>query len=244
MSVPWSETWTNSTITLSRLSFHSFFSCIFQPFQWNWSLYGSGRVTSCKQQKLSLDIGQFADQENQPQFHISRDPKPCHRTGFMRKSPKLFPLGTNQILWFLCCHFCVRNSILLQTWLLPVSVASLYQEFSLEGSESQVTCYFIGRKKHAVLLPYVGHFEIYVYVDKPYWWSLGYLTFYATVARKAGKESLLGFHLGNVKWDLEGGKFPKYTRAAQRFTGQLENVTNIYSIVNLLFAQQTKHIPF
>ena len=72
----------------------------------------------------------------------------------------------------------------------------------------------------------------------------GLLTFYATVARKAGKESLLGFHLGDVKWDLEGGKFPKYTKSAQKFTGQLENVTNIYTIVNLLFAQQTKHIPF
>ena len=71
-----------------------------------------------------------------------RDPKPCLRTHFMRKSPKLLALNTNQILWFLCCHFYVRNLILLQTQQQLVSVASLHQELSLEGSESQICVTF------------------------------------------------------------------------------------------------------
>lgn len=62
--------------------------------------------------------------------------------------------------------------------------------------------------------------------------------------QKSWERESFGLSPWDVKWDLEGGKFPKYTRAAQKFTVQLENVTNIYSTVNLLFAQRTKHIPF
>lgn len=136
-----SEIRPGSTITVFKLASCSFLLCTLRPFQMElapvWILQ-----SPCARDRNSLWIlGSLqTDWQDQRVSHspVFIEPKqPSHRAGFMRKTPWLFPWALTKSVVFPCCHFWVRNSILLQLLFLPGSVTSLQQELSLEGSRSQ-----------------------------------------------------------------------------------------------------------